>query len=308
MGEIMYGNSTGRFSLHALLISTILATALVATACDHGPAKPRGGIEVLDDAGDTLRLDRPARRVVSLIPASTELLFAIGAGSSLVGRTSYCDYPAAAKAVPDLGDGIKPSIEAVLAQRPDLVVLYNSGQNAAIAGRLRELGIPAVRLNTDALSSVDRVARILGTLTGHKPGADSMAAVFDTALAAATRPIHGDRPKILLLVWEQPPMTIGRGSFLHELVERAGGRNLFADVTASSGVVSIEAVAARNPDLIFTTAEGPAAFASRPEWQVVPAIREHRFLRVTGSEFNRPSPRAPDAIRELTARMETVRR
>jgi iron complex transport system substrate-binding protein len=308
MGEIMYGNSTGRVNLRALLISTLFATALVATACDHGAARPHGGIEVVDDAGDTLRLEAPARNVVSLIPASTELLFAIGAGSSLVGRTSYCDYPAAAKAVPDLGDGIKPSIEAILAQRPDLVVLYNSGQNAAVAGRLRELGVPALRLNTDALSSVDRVARILGTLTGHKQGADSVAAVFDTALSAATRPINGNRPKILLLVWEQPPMTIGRGSFLHELVERAGGRNLFADVTASSGVVSIEAVAARNPDLILTTAEGPAAFATRPEWQVVPAIREHRFLRVTGSEFNRPSPRAPDAIRELTARMETVRR
>jgi iron complex transport system substrate-binding protein len=103
-------------------------------------------------------------------------------------------------------------------------------------------------------------------------------------------------------------MTIGRGSFLQELVERAGGENLFADVAASSGVVSIEAVAARNPDLIFTTNEGPASFATRPEWQVVPAIREHRFLRVSGSEFNRPSPRAPAAIRELTARMEAARR
>jgi iron complex transport system substrate-binding protein len=306
MGGIIYTSLIQQFRRRALQISTLLATGLAATACDGSAGTARGRIKVVDDAGDTLRLEAPARRVVSLIPASTELLFAIGAGSSLVGRTSYCDYPAAAKAVPDLGDGIKPSIEAVLAQRPDLVVLYNSGQNAAVAGRLRELGIPTVRLNTDALSSVDRVARILGTLTDHEPGADSVAAVFDTALAAATRPTNGHRPKILLLVWEQPPMTIGRGSFLHELVERAGGRNLFADVTASSGVVSIEAVAARDPDLIFTTAEGPAAFATRPEWQVVPAIRKHRFLRVTGSEFNRPSPRAPDAIRELTARMESV--
>lgn len=98
-------------------------------------------------------------------------------------------------------------------------------------------------------------------------------------------------------------MTIGRGSFLSELVERAGAENLFADVAASSGVVSIEAVAARNPDLIFTTAEGPSAFAGRPEWQVVPAVREKRFLRVHGSEFNRPSPRSPLAIRELTAKL-----
>jgi iron complex transport system substrate-binding protein len=103
-------------------------------------------------------------------------------------------------------------------------------------------------------------------------------------------------------------MTIGRGSFLHELVERSGGKNLFDDVVASSGVVSIEAVAARNPDLIFTTAEGPAAFATRPEWQTVPAIRNHRFLRVSGSEFNRPSPRSPAAIRELTAKMHSALR
>jgi iron complex transport system substrate-binding protein len=100
-------------------------------------------------------------------------------------------------------------------------------------------------------------------------------------------------------------MTIGRGSFLHELVERAGGENLFADVTASSGVVSIEAVAARNPDLIFTTTDGPSSFADRPEWQAVPAIRKHRFLRVSGSEFNRPSPRAPGAIRKLAGLMGT---
>lgn len=306
MGGIIYGTLTRHNSLRAVLTSTLLFLLSVAgAACHHEPRAASGTLQVVDDAGDTVRLRSPARRIVSLIPASTELLFAIGAGGSVVGRTRYCDYPAAAKAVPDLGDGIKPSIEAVLAQRPDLVVLYNSGQNAAVAGRLRELGIPALRINTDALSDVGRVARILGTVTGRRTGADSVATVFDTALAAATRPPNGPRPKILLLVWEQPPMTIGRGSFLHELIERAGGDNLFADVAASSGVVSIEAVAARNPDLIFTTAEGPAAFATRPEWQVVPAIRRHRFLRVSGSQFNRPSPRAPAAIRELTARMET---
>jgi iron complex transport system substrate-binding protein len=98
-------------------------------------------------------------------------------------------------------------------------------------------------------------------------------------------------------------MTVGRGSFLNELLERAGGENLFADVAETDGVVSIEAVAARQPDLIFTTAEGPSAFAGRPEWQVVSAVREKRFLHVNGSEFNRPSPRSPMAIRELRARL-----
>ena len=289
------------------MIFRLLLSAMIAgAACRHAPAV-EASISLVDDAGDTVRLASPARRVVSLIPASTELLFALGADSVVVGRTRYCDYPPEAKAVPDLGDGIKPNIEALVASRPDLVVLYNSGQNAAVAGRLRELGIAALRVNTDALSSVPRVARILGKLTGREKAADSLAAVFDTALASATQPRVGRRPRVLVLVWEQPPMTIGRGSFLSELVERAGGENLFADVTSSSGVVSIEAVAARDPDLIFTTVEWPSAFATRPEWQVVPAVRRHRFLHVSGSEFDWPSPRSPQAIRQLAAKLKEVR-
>jgi len=285
-----------------LLVSAIIAGA----ACRQAPAV-HPSISLVDDAGDTVRLASPARRVVSLIPASTELLFALGADSAVVGRTRYCDYPPEAKTVPDLGDGIKPNIEALVASRPDLVVLYNSGQNAAVAGRLREFGIAALRVNTDALSSVPRVARLLGKLTGREEAADSLAAVFDTALASATQARVGRRPRVLVLVWEQPPMTIGRGSFLSELVERAGGENLFADVTSSSGVVSIEAVAARDPDLIFTTVEWPSGFATRPEWQVVPAVRRHRFLHVSGSEFDWPSPRSPQAIRQLSAKLKELR-
>ena len=265
-----------------------------------------GPFAVVDDAGDTVRLAGAAHRVVSLIPATTELLFAIGAGPAVVGRTTWCDYPAAAAAVPDLGDGIAPNVEAVLAARPDLVLLYNSAQNGAAAARLRSFGIPALRLNTDALGSVVRIGLMLGRLTGHGRGADSMAAVFDTALANLPTPAPSRRPTVLLLVWEQPPMTIGRGSYLNELVERAGGSNLFADVTSSAGPVSLEAVAARDPDVILTTTAGPSAFADRPEWQVVRAVRERHFLRVDGSEFNRPSPRAPAAIRELARRLREV--
>jgi iron complex transport system substrate-binding protein len=279
---------------------------LLAVACQGQAGVPRS-VHLVDDAGDTVSVAVPARRIVSLIPATTELLFAIGVGSALVGRTAWCDYPPAASEVPNLGDGINPNVEAILATKPDLVVLYNSAQHAGVARRLRDLGIPAIRLNTDALSDVGRVARLLGGLTGHGREADSMSAVFDTALASATVPPTGRRPKVLLLVWEQPPMTIGTGSFLHELVERAGGENLFADVAASAGVVSIEAVAARDPDLIFTTGAATPSFAQRPEWRVVRAVRERRFLNVTGSEFERPGPRSPAAIRELAGRLRRLR-
>ena len=209
--------------------------ALLATVACTRAAPVATATVVVDDAGDSVAVRVPAHRVVSLIPATTELLFAIGAGGDVVGRSTWCDYPAAAARVPNLGDGINPNVEAILAARPDLVVLYNSVQHAAVSARLRGLGIPTLRMNTDRLADVDRIGRLLGRLTGRSGSADSLAAAFDSALASATvTPREGHRPTVLLLVWEQPPMTIGRGSFLNELVERAGGANLFADVVTSA--------------------------------------------------------------------------
>jgi iron complex transport system substrate-binding protein len=289
---------------HFVVRRFALAFALGLLACGRSASGAHGTVVVVDDAGDSVSVRAPARRVASLIPATTELLFAIGAGAVVVGRTQWCDYPSEALRVTDLGPGINPNLEAVLSVRPDLVVLYNSAQHASAAARLRELGIPAVRINTDALADVGRVGRLLGRLTGHEAGADSMSAAFDTALAATTSVGRRERkPRVLILVWQQPPMTLGRGSFLSELVERAGGENIFGDIASSSAPVSIEAVSARDPDLILTAASGPASIADRPEWQVVRAVRERRFLRISGTEYDRPGPRTPGAIRALAARL-----
>ena len=284
-----------------------LTLLLLPLACAR-PAAEAAGVRVVDDAGDTIAVRIPARRIASLIPATTELLFAIGAGDAVVGRTTWCDYPPQATRIPNLGDGMQPSLEAVLAVRPDLVLLYNSPQNPGAAQQLRRLGVPALLLTTDGLADVGRLARLLGGITGHGHAADSLDAVFERALASASPPAPAHRPTVLLLVWEQPPMTVGRGSFLSELVHRAGGENLFEDIGPSSGTISIEAVAARDPDFILTTSDGPQAFAGRPEWQAVRAVREHRFLRVSGSEFSRPGPRSPMAIRELARSIAEVAR
>jgi ABC-type Fe3+-hydroxamate transport system substrate-binding protein len=274
------------------------AAAMLIAGCRPAPS-PAAGALVTDDAGDGANLVLPARRIVSLNPATTELLFAIGAGAAVIGRTTWCDYPPEAKAVPSLGDGINPNLEAIVGRKPDLVLLYTSGQNADAVRRLRDLGIPALRFRTDSLSDVPRLARVLGRLTGHEGSADSLAAAFSAELASVGAHPPARRPTVFLLVWDQPPMTVGRGSYLTELIERAGGENLFADVTSSSAPVSIEAVAERNPDVILVLGTDPPPFAERPEWQVVRAVRERRFVHADGSEFSRPSPRAPEAIRKL---------
>ncbi len=272
-------------------------------ACQSA-APPRHGPAFVDDAGDSVHLAAAAARVVSLSPATTELLFALGAGDRLVGRTRWCDYPAEAGAVPDVGDGIPPNVEAVLAQRPDLVLLYRSPQNLEALQQLRRAGVAAAQLDMNHLADVPRLARLLGPMLGRARTADSLAAAFDgeiAALANDTLTLRSPRPTVLLLAWDQPPIAIGAGSFQSEILALAGGRNLFADLTAPSAPVSIEAIASRNPDLILVGDSGVLRIVTRPEWRAVRAVGTRRFVRLETTAFGRPSPRAPAVIAQLRA-------
>ncbi|MGB7211571.1 MAG: helical backbone metal receptor [Gemmatimonadales bacterium] len=283
---------------HSRIVTLLLLGAL--SACGHVGAS--GNISLVDDTGHTVRLSHPAERVVSLIPATTELLFAIGAGPEVVGRTRFDDWPPEAAAVPSVGDGLEPTLEAVLAQRPDLVVLYAGAGTASAAARLHALGIPTLIVRTDRLSDVPRIARLLGTATGHAAGADSVATRFtrelDSVSVAPSAP-PSLRPSVLLLAWDDPPLTIGAGSFLDELIARAGGRNVFHDIPAASAPVSLEAIVARDPDVILSLGAGSATLTGRPEWRTVRAVRLKHFIVVHGSEFSQPSPRSPQAVAEL---------
>ena len=276
-----------------------------AIACGRAPGAV-GTLALVDDAGDTVRLAKPAVRVASLAPSTTELLFAIGAGPLVVGRTKWCDWPAEAAKVTDLGDGINPNIEAILGVHPDLVVLYLSPGNASAAARLREAGVPTVQLRGDSFDDLARSAELLGRAVGRSDSARSMVTTLQSGLAALDRRGDSTGPHVLVLAWDNPPMTIGRGSYLDELVSRAGGRNIFGDVAAPSAPVSLEAITARHPEAILTSSVNPA-FLSRPEWRVVDAVRWRRLVVLEGSEFSRPSPRAPAAIRRLAAAFDSLR-
>jgi len=286
----------------------LLAWLLLAACRPSG--RPAGGLTVTDAAGRTVSLAAPARRVVSLLPSFTELLFAMGAGDRLVGRTAWCDYPPAAHAVPSVGDGMPPNVEAVAARHPDLVVLYHSGPNVTAAEQLARLGIPAVLLDLNRLEDLGPAARTLGRLTGREVAAESLAAAMDSLAARPPRPPPPPFTSIVFVVWDNPPIVIGRGSYLHQLAALAGARNVFADVTVPSAQVSLETIAARDPDWIAVLQDsappGAPAFATRREWRAVRAVRERRFLLLPGSLFGRPGPRSAEAVRELRARIEGV--
>jgi iron complex transport system substrate-binding protein len=239
----------------------------------------------------------PAHRIVSLAPSITELLFAIGAGDQVVGRTVYCLYPPAARAVPSVGDGLNPNVEAVAARHPDLVLLYRSPQTETAARQLEALGIRTLILREDRLEEIARDARMLGQATGRGPAGDSVARTIEALLAP---PLPAPVARIAYIVWDAPPIVIGGGSFLDELAARAGAANVFHDLSTPSATVSIETIAARDPDWIAIVRDSvsapPPDWSRRREWRTIRAVREGHFLALPADLFGQPSPRAPEAV------------
>jgi ABC-type Fe3+-hydroxamate transport system substrate-binding protein len=250
---------------------------------------------------------RPSDRIVSLLPSFTEILFAIGAGDRLVGRTTWCDFPPAAREVPSVGDGMPPNVEAVAARKPDLVVLYNSGPNVTAAEQLERIGIRTVLLDMNRLEDLGPATRTLGRLTGLEQRAESLATAMDSLTSPAlARPRPPSPASLAFVVWDNPPIIIGRGSYLDQLAALAGARNVFDDVTAPSAQVSLETIAARNPQWIAVLSDSGTApaFARRREWRAVPAVRDGRFLLLQGSLFGRPGPRSGQAVHHLRSLLD----
>src|SRR5438477_9065160 len=289
---------------HRTHLAGLLLVA-VAACREAGRTPPPGDRVVTDDAGRRVALAAPARRVVSLLPSFTELLFAIGAGDRLVGRTTWCDYPPAALAVPSVGDGMPPNVEAVAARHPDLVVLYRSGPNITAAEQLERLGIKTVLLDLNLLEQLGPAARRLGMLTGRRAAADSLAHLMDSL---AAQPLAPGPQSLVFIVWDNPPIVIGAGSYLDRLAALAGARNVFHDIASPSAQVSIETIAARDPEFVAVLSDSvvPPRYAGRPEWRVVRAVRAGRFLFLPGQLFGRPGPRVAEAVRELRHRLDAT--
>jgi iron complex transport system substrate-binding protein len=270
--------------------------ACVATsACQRDRQSPstahRPPSTVVDHFGDTV-LVRPAARIVSMMPASTEILFALGAGPKLVGRSEFDKWPDAALAVPNLGPGLRPNVEALLAARPDLVILYASEDNRAAARRLREAGIATAGFKVDSIEQFDRLTRLLGRLTGDSARgalvADTVMRTLDS-VRARTRGLP--LVSVVMPAYEQPLLVIGGGSFMSQLVDIAGGRNVYDSIPLPSPAVTFEDLLRRNPDVVLAPPEYAQTLRASARWRALPAVRRGRVLIIDTALVYRPATR-----------------
>lgn len=278
------------FSIKSRSFAALTTTMVLASCSVDQKAQAHDAQVIVDDFGDTVRVGAPATRIVSLNPTTTEILFAIGAGSRLVGRTKWDSWPDSAKYVPDVGDALRPNVEAVLAKKPDLVLLYASNDNRTAARQLQASGVKVLAMKVDSIVEFERSTEVLGILTGERERAknvvDSVRATLERVRqATASLP----KTSVFFHTWEKPIITIGKDSFLNELVEIAGGRNVYADVAAVSPIVTMEDIVKRNPDVALVGPTTRTMMLESRNWQAVPAVKAKKVFAYDTMVVGRPS-------------------
>lgn len=265
-------------------------------------------IRLVDDAGQTLGLARPPQRIISLTPHLTELLFAVGAGSQVVGVDSASDYPEAARTLPRVGDYSRIHFERILALKPDLVIVWVGGNRAADIHGLKKMGLPVLHTQATRLDDVARLLRLVGQASGHAEEGDAAARDFSARLAALrVRVARQPPPGVFYQVWDRPLMTVGGTHWISDALALCGVRNVFADLRAASSVVSREAVLRRAPALIVGGSDAPGLRRPWQRFASLPAVKKDAFVQVDADLLHRPTPRLIEGVAELCAAVAPYR-
>ena len=275
------------------------------------PSAKNATITVTDDLGREVNLPATATRIVSLAPSNTEILFAVGAGDKVVGVTTYCNYPEAATTKETIG-GFSPktiSVEKIVALQPD-VVFSAGGLQMPVIEALEKLNIPVVALDPATIDDIYGDIGLVGKITGNEDGATAVVDDMKTRIAAVTEKVsqvpESDRPTVFWETWDDPLMSAGPTSFIGQMIETAGGVNIFADVEDQYPTVSAEEVIARNPQVIMgSDSHGDKltveAISARPGWSNIAAVQNGRIYLVQGDIASRAGPRVADAIEFMAA-------
>lgn len=270
-----------------------LVALLVGLAACGPSSDATHRMQITDDLDRTVYVPREIQRVASLAPSVTEIVFAAGAGQKLVGVTDADDYPTAVHALPTFS-ALPIDFEAVLALDPDLVLASDQINSPRDAATFAATGIPTFFLSVDGVEgmfrAIDRMASLLGT---HSAVTDSLRASL-RQLRLVTESAS-ERPLTLFLISDETLYSFGRGSYIHEVIELAGGQSITSEFDSRAPVLSDEFVLVEKPEVIvgsFGQTYDPNRLVQlHPTWDIVPAVMDGRVFSVDGDLFLRPGPR-----------------
>ena len=289
-------------------VPAVPPASVPAALAESTPAAQSAAVTVTDMMGRTVTLDAPAQRIVAITAADCEILYALGCGDKLVGRGAYCDWPAEVLDVPAVESGSLTNIEQIIALSPDVILMADMEQTEEQVSQLESAGIRVFVSNSETIGGTFDAIRMVGAIMGKQAEAealvDSMNSVFDSIRANA----HPDGEKTVF--FEVSPLewglwAAGAGSFMDEIAEMLGLKNIFSDVQGW-GAVSEEQVLERDPDYIVTVSmyygEGPTPveeILSRPGWDTLTAVKNGAVINLGNDELTRPGPRLADGAKQL---------
>ncbi len=258
----------------------------------------------VDDLDRKLYLAKPPKRIVSLAPSITEILFAIGAENELVAVTDFCNFPPAALEKPKVGYS-RPNLEVLVALEPQLVLAPPSFLRADLLAKLEQLKIPTFVMESKTVEGIFGHIQMVGKMVGRTSEANAYTMIMRKEIAALTKRVEGrPRPTLLYVLNSEPLITVGPGSFIHHLIELAGGRNAAERASAPYPRLTMEEVLTQNPDiLLFPIGEFegiPQAEQDRwKRWDSLSAVQEGKLFQIQSDLLNRPGPRVIKGLRQL---------
>ena len=262
----------------------------------------------VDDAGRKIFVADPPTRIVSLAPSVTEMLFAIGAGEHVVGVTSFCDYPPEAQAKPKVG-GAFPNLEVVLSLKPTLVLAPRDFIRPDMVAKLDQLKITLFILEANTIEDVLRHIQTIGRMLGRSEQADTVAGDLRRRITEIkTRTAESTRPRVFYVLNSDPLMTAGPGSFIHQLIELAGGMNVAAGSPVAYPRLSLEEVIKQDPQVILFPIGDDEGIPDREQqrwlrWTTLSAVKQNRFVRIPSVLLDRPGPRVVDGLERLAQQL-----
>jgi iron complex transport system substrate-binding protein len=267
-------------------------------------------VELRDDRGATIRHHVPATRIVTLAPHLAEAAFAAGAGGKLVGVARFSDFPAAARRLPRIGDAARVDLERVLALEPDLILAWQSGNQAADVARLERLGLAVFVTEPRRLGDIARLLRTIGRLAGTARSAEEAARAFEGDIETL-RARYGARPPVRAFyeIWHRPLLTVNGGHMISDVVELCGGVNVFADAPLLTPTVSIEAVLAARPQVILggSSAVAPGEFVAQWRRYAIEGLKGVPVFYVAPDIIQRATPRIAEGAKAICGSLEKVR-
>lgn len=267
-------------------------------------------ISVSDDRGVQINLEQAARRIISLAPHTTELLFAAGAGDRVVGVAAYSDFPEEARRKPLIGDYSRIDLERILTLKPELVVAWESGNARSDIAKLDKMGIKVYVTEPRSLSSIAEHIVNLGRLAGTDAQAIMAAAAFRNELASLRHEYAGRAlVTVFYQLWGNPLITVNGAHLISEAIRICGGQNIFSDLAPLSPTVSVESVLVANPELIIAGAEQPPAemLATWTPWTRLAAMQYGNFFTVPPDYLHRATPRMLRGVRMLCEHLDEAR-